>query len=105
MSTTPDVYYDPYDFDIDADPYPVWKRMRDEQPLYYNERYDFWALSRFHDVEVALKDWKTYISGRGTLLELIKANWSPPPGCSSSRTRRSTTSTEGCCRERSRPAR
>ena len=29
MSTTEDVYYDPYDFEIDADPYPVWKRMRD----------------------------------------------------------------------------
>ena len=80
MSTTPDVYYDPYDFDIDADPYPVWKRMRDEQPLYHNERYDFWALSRFHDVEVALKDPPTYISGRGTLLELIKANFRPPLG-------------------------
>ena len=30
------IYYDPYDYEIDADPYPVWKRMRDEAPLYYN---------------------------------------------------------------------
>ena len=65
MAVTTDVYYDPYDFEIDADPYPVWKKMRDEQPLYYNERYDFWALSRFHDVEAACKDWKTYSSGAG----------------------------------------
>ena len=36
-----ELYYDPYDFDIDADPYPIWKRLRDEQPLYYNEKYDF----------------------------------------------------------------
>ena len=32
-----DIYYDPYDFDIDADPYPVFKRLRDEAPLYRNE--------------------------------------------------------------------
>ena len=51
MATTADVYYDPYDFDIDANPYPIWERLRDERPLYYNERYDFWAISRFHDVE------------------------------------------------------
>jgi cytochrome P450 len=75
-----DVYYDPYDFEIDADPYPVWKRLRDERPLYYNDRYDFYALSRFDDVEEASKDWKTYSSARGTLLEIIKANIELPPG-------------------------
>jgi NAD(P)-dependent dehydrogenase (short-subunit alcohol dehydrogenase family) len=53
-----DLYYDPYDFEIDADPYPLWKRMRDEAPLYYNEKYDFFALSRFDDVEPALVDWR-----------------------------------------------
>jgi hypothetical protein len=37
------VYYDPFDFEIGSDPYPVWKRLRDEQPLYSNERYDFYA--------------------------------------------------------------
>ncbi|OHV04344.1 Putative cytochrome P450 123 [Mycobacterium talmoniae] len=40
-----DLYYDPFDFDIDDDPYPVWRRMREEAPLYYNERHDFYALS------------------------------------------------------------
>ncbi|HEX5095023.1 MAG TPA: cytochrome P450 [Acidimicrobiia bacterium] len=75
-----DVYYDPYDFDIDADPYPVWKRLRDEAPLYYNERYDFYALSRFDDVERASVDWKTYISSKGTILELIKSGFEVPPG-------------------------
>jgi cytochrome P450 len=75
-----DVYYDPYDFEIDADPYPVWKRLRDEAPLYYNERYDFYALSRFADVERGLIDWETYRSGRGTVLEIIKANIELPPG-------------------------
>ncbi len=80
MSTTPDIYYDPYDFEIDTDPYPVWRRLRNESPLYYNERYDFWAISRFDDVERAFKDFKNLISGRGTILELVKADWTPPPG-------------------------
>jgi cytochrome P450 len=76
----PEIYYDPYDFEIDTDPYPVWKRMRDEAPLYYNEKYDFFALSRFDDVERALLDWPTYISGKGSVLELIKADVEIPPG-------------------------
>jgi cytochrome P450 len=74
------IYYDPYDFDIDTDPYPIWRRMRDEEPLYYNEKYDFFALSRFDDVEKALVDWDTYRSGKGSVLELIRANIELPPG-------------------------
>jgi cytochrome P450 len=75
-----DLYYDPYDFDIDSDPYPLWKRMRDEAPLYYNENYDFFALSRFEDVEPSLVDWSTYRSGKGSVLELIRADFEIPPG-------------------------
>jgi cytochrome P450 len=77
---TSDVYYDPYDVDIDADPYPVFRRLREEAPLYYNEQYDFFALSRFDDVEQGLVDRDTYISGRGGILELIKAGVVMPPG-------------------------
>ncbi|OHV30776.1 MULTISPECIES: cytochrome P450 [Pseudofrankia] len=75
-----DLYYDPYDFEIDADPYPVWRRLRDEAPLYYNAKHDFYALSRFEDVEPCLSTWQTYRSGRGTVLEMIKANVPSPPG-------------------------
>jgi cytochrome P450 len=75
-----DLYYDPYDFEIDTDPYPVWRRLRDERPLYQNERYDFYAVSRFEDVEACSKEWATYISGKGTLLELIKSGMELPPG-------------------------
>jgi cytochrome P450 len=64
-------YYDPYDAEIDADPYPAWKRLRDEAPLYYNERYDFYALTRFDDVLQASLEWQTYSSARGTVLEMI----------------------------------
>lgn len=74
------IYYDPYDFQIDADPHPVWRRMREEAPLYRNDKYDFWALSRFEDVEAGLQDWRTYSSAKGTLLELIKSGWQPPAG-------------------------
>lgn len=80
VSTDSAIYYDPYDFDIDANPYPIWRRMREEAPLYYNDRHDFYALSRFEDVERSLMDWDTYRSGRGAILELIKANVEAPPG-------------------------
>jgi cytochrome P450 len=79
-TTDTGVYYDPYDFAIDKDPYPVWKRMRNEYPLYRNEKYDFFALSRFEDVERCSKDWRRYSSAKGTLLELIKSGMAIPPG-------------------------
>ena len=75
-----DIYYDPYDVDIDADPYPVFRRLRDEAPIYYNDRHDFYAVSRYEDVERGLVDSKRYISGRGGVLEIIKANIDMPPG-------------------------
>ena len=54
MTSQPDVYYDPYDVDINADPYPVFRRLREEAPLYYNEPHDFYAVSRYEDVERGL---------------------------------------------------
>src|SRR5262249_6601353 len=75
-----DLYYDPYDFEIDADPHPIWRRMRDEAPLYHNDAYEFWALSRYADVAPALGDWRTYSSARGTLLEFIRNDVQFPPG-------------------------
>jgi cytochrome P450 len=77
---TTDLYYDPYDVDINADPYPVYRRLREEAPLYYNDAHDFYALSRFEDVERGLSDRATFISGRGGILELIKAGIEMPPG-------------------------
>lgn len=74
------VSYDPYDFAVDADPYPVWRALRDEHPLYYNETYDFYALSRFDDVRAAILDWQGYSSARGTLLEIIRSGMEIPPG-------------------------
>jgi len=79
-TSTSEVYYDPYDVEIDADPYPVFRRLREEAPLYYNEQHDFYAVSRYDDVERGVVDNKTYISGRGGILEMIKANIEMPSG-------------------------
>ena len=69
MST--EICYDPYDYELDAYPHPMWKRMRDEAPLYYNEKFDFYAVSRFTDVRDMSVDWRTYSSQYGSVLELI----------------------------------
>jgi len=79
-TNTNDLSYDPYDVEIDADPYPVFRRLREEAPLYYNEAHDFYALTRYDDVERGLVDNKNYISGRGGILEMIKANIEMPSG-------------------------
>ena len=85
MSVTPSpptsaIRYDPYDLDIDNDPYPTWTQLRDEAPLYWNAEHEFWALSRWDDVRPALLDWDTYRSGRGTVLDIVKAGVEIPPG-------------------------
>src|SRR5262245_8199999 len=72
------LYYDPYDVGIHADPYPVYRRLREEAPLYWNEPHGFWALSRYDDVERCFVDNKTYSSARGAVLEMIKANFPIP---------------------------
>ncbi|HEX7428107.1 MAG TPA: cytochrome P450 [Mycobacterium sp.] len=75
-----EVYYDPYDFDIDDDPYPIWRRLRDEAPLYYNEKYNFYALSRYDDVARELPNWEVFRSGRGTTMDIILSGIRVPPG-------------------------
>jgi cytochrome P450 len=79
-ATATEVYYDPYDRDILEDPYPIFKRLRDEAPLYYNEPYDFFAVSRFEDVKRCLLDRSTFSSRKGVILEMIKADFAMPPG-------------------------
>ena len=54
------------------DPHPVWKRMREEMPVYYNEKYDFYALSRYDDIMAASKDWETFSSAYGTTLDMMR---------------------------------
>ncbi|WP_099040055.1 cytochrome P450 [Mycobacterium neglectum] len=77
---TTDLYYDPFDFDIDDNPYPIWRRLRDEAPLYRNEKYNFYALSRYEDVARELHNWDTYRSGKGTTMDIIMSGVEVPPG-------------------------
>ena len=67
----PELYWDPFDTEIDSDPYALWQRLRDEAPVYRNDKYDFYALSRFADVEAAHRDPKTFSSAHATVLELM----------------------------------
>jgi cytochrome P450 len=78
VSTGGDLYWDPFDADLDASPHETWRRMRDEAPLYRNDRYDFWALSRYADVEAAHKDVTTFSSAHATVLELMGKEFSQP---------------------------
>ncbi len=79
-SATQKVYFDPYDVEINTNPYPTFARLREESPLYYNEQHDFYALSRFADVNKGLVDHETFSSARGAIIELIKANIDIPSG-------------------------
>ncbi len=80
MDLLSDVYYDPYDVEIYRDPYPVFRRLREEAPLYFNERFDFYALSLYDDVERALAARDSYSMSRGASLDQIKSGIQFPPG-------------------------
>ncbi|MBW8486349.1 cytochrome P450 [Actinomadura parmotrematis] len=77
---TDELYWDPYDPRFVPDPYPTYRRLREEAPLYYNEKHDFYAVSRYEDVDHGLADWETYSSARGGILEFIKSGIEMPPG-------------------------
>ncbi|HYA67939.1 MAG TPA: cytochrome P450 [Acidimicrobiales bacterium] len=66
-----ELYWDPFDESLKDDPHPVWRRLRDEAPVYFNDRHGFWALSRFEDVERAHRDPLRYSSAHTTVLEMM----------------------------------
>ena len=67
------VVFDPYSEDFFCAPFETYRRMRDEAPVYYSEKYDFWALTRYEDVAAAIKDHETYSSAKGVTLDIVKA--------------------------------
>src|SRR5579864_872716 len=81
------LYWDPLAPELRDDPYPLWRRLRDEAPVYYNEALDFYALSRFHDIERAHRDHETFSSNHGTTMETMSPDpvdtgmiiWLDPP--------------------------
>lgn len=67
--------YDPFDYQVQADPYPVYAWLRDHAPVYRNEQIDFWALSRHADVAAAWPDSQRFSSANGVQLE--PSSWGP----------------------------
>lgn len=73
------VVFDPFSDDFFNAPYDTYRRLRDEAPVYYNEKYDFYALTRHADVSVALKDFESYSSSRGVDLQMVQSDDPVPP--------------------------
>jgi len=63
--------YNPNSLEVHEDPYPIWKRMRDEAPVYYNPDFNFYALTRYDDVLNAFLDPATFSSSKGTTIESV----------------------------------
>ncbi len=65
------VEFDPFSDDYFDDPYETYARLREEAPVYFNERYGFYALSRFDDVVQAHRDWQGFSSAYGVDLSML----------------------------------
>ncbi len=76
--TSSTLVYDPSSYELHEDPFPIYRRMQDEAPLYRNAEMGFWALTRFDDVVAGLSDWASLSSARGTLIEQIQSGGPPP---------------------------
>lgn len=61
--------FDPYSPQVDADPFPFYKTLRDEHPCYFSESAGIWVLSRYEDIANACSDWRTYSSAKGNLID------------------------------------
>lgn len=72
--TTP-IVFDPYDYAFQEDPYPVYRRCRDEEPLHHNPVHDFWVLTRHADVQHAMRTEGVYSNAMGVSID--KSAWGP----------------------------
>ncbi|WAC92410.1 cytochrome P450 [Mycobacterium sp. Aquia_213] len=75
--TKPKVVFDPYSDEFYNNPFDIYARMREDAPLYYDEKEDFYALTRHEDVAAAFKDFDTYSSARGCDLAMVRRGVSP----------------------------
>ncbi|OOG47409.1 cytochrome P450 [Polaromonas sp. A23] len=60
--------FDPYSPAVDADPFPYYKRLRDDHPCFWSPEAQMWVLSRYSDIVSAGQDWQTYSSASGNLM-------------------------------------
>lgn len=68
------IEFDPFSQEFFDGAYATYRRLRDEAPVYYNAKWDFWALTRYDDVAPATKDHETYSSAKGATLDMVKAH-------------------------------
>lgn len=61
--------FDPYSPEVDANPFPLYQRLRDEYPCFWSEDARMWVLSRYADIFATLNDWKTFSSAKGNLMD------------------------------------
>lgn len=66
------VVFDPFSDEYFTNPFDIYRRMREDAPLYYDEKEDFYALTRHEDVAAAFKDFETYSSSRGCDLAMVR---------------------------------
>jgi cytochrome P450 len=69
VSAPAELVYNPYAFAVHDDPYEIYRRLRDEAPVYWNPELRFWVLSRFDDVLASFRDHETFSSAGGIALE------------------------------------
>ncbi|WP_253900520.1 cytochrome P450 [Mycobacterium asiaticum] len=74
MNSTIPVEFDPFSTEFFNGAYGTYRRLRDEAPVYYSEKWDFWALTRYEDVAPATKDHETFSSAKGATLDMVKAH-------------------------------
>jgi cytochrome P450 len=77
--TTSEVVFDPFSEEFFNGPWEIYRRMREEAPVYYSKEYDFYALSRHQDVAAAYKDFESYSSAHGLVAAQNVAGWSHVP--------------------------
>ena len=68
------IEFDPFSQDFFDGAYDTYRRLRNEAPVYYSAKWDFWALTRYDDVAPATKDHETYSSAKGATLDMVKAH-------------------------------
>lgn len=61
--------FDPYSPEVDANPFPLYKTLRDEHPCFWSDDANMWVLSRHEDILTALNDWQTFSSAKGNLMD------------------------------------
>ncbi len=70
--------YDPYSPEFQADPFAVYRWMLEEAPVFYSEKWNWWALSRWEDVRAAATDHDTFLSFEGIDIDATATDQSGP---------------------------